>query len=143
MLEDEDVPSKHLVDIDSMEKDRDTEFDDELVSLKLRTKVTKPVSKGSERTKATEKPRKKDDGKSKRRDPTSTWGPGSHSKKAKVYKGVSKEDHVRMLERQKVLSGQEFETNAKGLPSMRGLVDFVTLRGWDYLLEWHVPSLHE
>lgn len=101
MVDDEKVPDDQLVDVDTEIGNCETEFDEDLFHLKLHTKITKFSSKGLESSK-NPKTQKKGKGNSKRNDPAPTRGPGSQVKRQRVEKVVTKEESIRLLEKQKV-----------------------------------------
>lgn len=96
VVEDEEVPSDKLVDVDDEEEDNVTESNEDLVCHKLHTKITKASSKGTKGSKK-DKAKKKEEGRSKWGDPISTWGLGSLVKRARVEKMFGKEEHMKVL----------------------------------------------
>lgn len=90
ILDNEEVPEDQVVDMEDEKDQSETEFDEDLVSLKLHIEITKSSSQGLETSKDP-KTQKKDVGKFKRGDPAPTWGPDSHVKRQRVEKIMTKE----------------------------------------------------
>lgn len=64
MIVDEEILSEKLIDVDDKEEDSLAKSDEDLVLLKLHTKITKASSKGSKCSKK-DKSKKREEGKSK------------------------------------------------------------------------------